>query len=65
MGYDLSNYPKRHRKKEIRPEVNADEVANVIIYTLDGAVMMSKLYENSNHLKIAVNHLNQYMKSLS
>ncbi|GAX40357.1 TetR family transcriptional regulator protein [Tolypothrix sp. NIES-4075] len=51
-------------KGEIRSDVDADEVATIIISTLEGAVMMSKLYEDSIHLKRAVNHLNQYIKSL-
>ncbi len=47
---------------EIRPEVNADEVATVMITLLEGAVMMSKLYDDSIHLERAIKHLNNYIK---
>ncbi|YAF95951.1 MAG: TetR family transcriptional regulator C-terminal domain-containing protein [Nodularia sp. CChRGM 3473] len=50
-------------KGEIRPEVNADEIATIITATLEGAIMMSKLYGNSIYMQRAVNHLNQYIKS--
>ncbi len=47
---------------EIRPEVKADEVATVMISLLEGAVMMSKLYDDSIHLERAIKHLNHYIK---
>lgn len=50
-------------KGEIRPEVNADEIATIITATLEGAIMMSKLYGDSIHMQRAVNHLNQYIES--
>jgi len=52
-------------KGEIRSDVDADEVATIVIATLEGAVMMSKLYGDSIHLERAINHLNKYIKSLS
>ena len=47
---------------EIRPEVKADEVATVMISLLEGAVMMSKLYDDSIHFDRAIKHLNHYIK---
>ncbi|MGF1672488.1 MAG: TetR family transcriptional regulator C-terminal domain-containing protein [Rivularia sp. (in: cyanobacteria)] len=47
---------------EIRPEINADEVATVMISLLEGAVMMSKLYDDSIHLERAIKHLNNYIQ---
>jgi AcrR family transcriptional regulator len=47
---------------EIRAEVNPDEVATVMITLLEGAVMMSKLYDDSIHLERAIKHLNNYIK---
>jgi AcrR family transcriptional regulator len=47
---------------EIRAQVNPDEVATVMITLLEGAVMMSKLYDDSIHLERAINHLNHYIK---
>lgn len=49
-------------KGEIRPTVDADEVATIIISTLEGAVMMSKLYGDSIHLQRVVNHLTEYIE---
>jgi TetR/AcrR family transcriptional regulator, transcriptional repressor for nem operon len=49
-------------KGEVRPDVNADEVATVLIATLEGAMMMSKLYGNSIHMERAVKHLNDYIE---
>ena len=34
-----------------------------MISTLEGAVMMSKLYGNSIHLERAIEHLNDYIES--
>jgi len=50
-------------KGEIRPTVNADEVATILISTLEGAVMMSKLYGDSIHIERVIQHLNHYLKS--
>ncbi|MCC5640175.1 TetR/AcrR family transcriptional regulator [Nostoc sp. CHAB 5844] len=48
-------------RNEIRPEVNADEVATIIIATLEGAMMMSKLYDDEIHMQRAITHLKQYI----
>jgi hypothetical protein len=48
-------------KGEIRSEVSADEIATIIIATLEGAIMMSKLYGDSIHMHRVINHLNQYL----
>jgi len=48
---------------EIRSTVDADEVASLMIATLEGAVMMSKLYGDSIHLERVINHLNDYLES--
>lgn len=50
-------------KGEIRPDVDADEIATIIIINLEGAIMMSKLYNNSIHMERAINHLNKYIES--
>ncbi|MFH7030312.1 MAG: TetR family transcriptional regulator C-terminal domain-containing protein [Heteroscytonema crispum UTEX LB 1556] len=49
-------------KGEVRPDVNADEVATILISTLEGAMMMSKLYGDSIHMERAVKHLNDYIE---
>ncbi|MEH2127277.1 TetR/AcrR family transcriptional regulator [Nostoc sp.] len=50
-------------KGEIRPEVSADEIATIIIATLEGGIMMSKLYGDSIHIHRVINHLNRYLKT--
>jgi AcrR family transcriptional regulator len=52
-------------KGEIHPQVNANEVATILISTLEGAIMMSKLYGDAIHMHRVVNHLNQYIKTLN
>lgn len=49
---------------EISSTVEADTVATIMISTLEGAIMMSKLYGDSIHMKRAVNHLTDYIKKL-
>lgn len=51
------------QKGEIRPTVNADEVATILISTLEGAVMMSKLYGDSIHIERVIQHLSHYIES--
>jgi AcrR family transcriptional regulator len=50
-------------RHEIRPEVDADSVATTMIATLEGAIMMSKLYDESAYIRRAVEHLNWYIDS--
>jgi TetR/AcrR family transcriptional repressor of nem operon len=51
------------KKGEIQPKINADEVATIIIITLEGAIMMSKLYGDAIHMQRAINHLHQYIEN--
>jgi len=46
---------------EIQATVEADTVTTVIISTLEGALMMSKLYDDPVHLERAIAHLNDYL----
>ena len=49
-------------RAEIRRDVNADEVATIIISTLEGGVMMSKLYGDTIHLERVINYLDDYVE---
>ena len=49
---------------ELRPDVNPRELASVITSTLEGAVMMSKLFRDPTHMRWAVDHLMRYLDSL-
>lgn len=50
-------------KGEVRENIEADAVATIVISTLEGAVMMSKLYGDGIHVKRAVQHLHAYLDS--
>lgn len=49
---------------ELQPAVNPDTVATILIATLEGALMMTKLYGDRIHLQRAQEHLQQYVDSL-
>jgi AcrR family transcriptional regulator len=51
------------KKGEVYPDVDADEIATIVIATVEGAVMMSKLYGDAIHLTRALNYLNQYLEN--
>src|SRR6185295_14341838 len=46
---------------EVRPGVDPDALATVMISTLEGAVMMSKLYDDEAHVARAAAHLRQHL----
>ncbi|NJL62798.1 MAG: TetR/AcrR family transcriptional regulator [Methylacidiphilales bacterium] len=51
------------KKGEIKPSIDVDEVVSIIISTLEGAVMMSKLCDDSIHVERAIKHLTNYIDS--
>lgn len=53
------------KKGEVRSQVEPDVVATVIISTIEGAIMMSKLERNGIHLVRVVDCLNNYLDSLA
>lgn len=48
---------------EIRPEADPDSVATMMIASLEGAIMMSKLYDDPMHIRRSVEHLKWYIES--
>ncbi|GAC1671778.1 MAG: TetR/AcrR family transcriptional regulator [Ktedonobacteraceae bacterium] len=50
-------------RAEIRPEVETEMVASVMISTLEGALMLSKLYDDTSHMQRAVAHLRHYIEA--
>lgn len=50
---------------ELDPETSPEALATVLISTLEGAVMMSKLYRDTIHTHRAVDHLTRYLGSLA
>ncbi len=55
---------KGRDRQEIRPDIDADEVAVILIATLEGAVMLSNLYKDPRHIKCAANHIIHYIETL-
>jgi AcrR family transcriptional regulator len=49
---------------EIRADVDADEVASVLVALLEGAVMLSNLYKDPVHMRRAASHCLQYIATL-
>jgi AcrR family transcriptional regulator len=52
------------RKGELRPEIDPEALASVVTATLEGAVMLSKLYGDPIHMRRAVDHLTAHVRSL-
>lgn len=49
---------------ELRPEIDADEVASLLIATLEGGVMLSKLYSDPVHIRRSAAHMSAYIDQL-
>src|SRR5260370_35601103 len=50
-------------RQEIRPGVDADVLATLLISTLEGAIMLSKLYGDNIHMSRVVEHLTGYIET--
>ena len=50
-------------KQEIRADVDADVVASLCISMLEGAIMLSKLYDDTMHMQRATEHLTRYIET--
>ena len=51
------------KRKEIRPDVNAKEVATLIISSLEGALVIARLEGNKEALLTAQSHLERYLET--
>jgi len=51
-------------RQQIRPGVDADEVASILISTLEGAIMLSNLYKDPRHIQRAADHIAHYIETL-
>jgi TetR/AcrR family transcriptional repressor of nem operon len=50
-------------RQQIRPGINADEVASILITTLEGAIMLSNLYKDPTHMQRAADHMARYIET--
>ena len=46
---------------QIRPEIVPDDLATFLIATLEGAIMLSKLYDDPRHMNRAVEYFQNYL----
>jgi TetR/AcrR family transcriptional repressor of nem operon len=51
------------KRKEIRPEIDAKEVATLIISSIEGALMIARLERNKEALLTAQSHLDRYLET--
>jgi TetR/AcrR family transcriptional regulator, transcriptional repressor for nem operon len=52
------------RQGEIVASTDIEQVSTIIFVTIEGAIMMSKLYSNDVYLDRAISHLHQYISDL-
>jgi TetR/AcrR family transcriptional regulator, transcriptional repressor for nem operon len=52
------------RRGEVASSADPDEVATIMVSTLEGGVLLSQLYGESVHVQRAVDHLGLYFESL-
>jgi TetR/AcrR family transcriptional regulator, transcriptional repressor for nem operon len=50
------------QRKEMK-QVNEDEVASVLISSIEGAIVMAKLYSDKKHIRRTVEHLKSYVRA--
>ncbi|HET7478018.1 MAG TPA: TetR/AcrR family transcriptional regulator [Rubrobacteraceae bacterium] len=53
------------RDGELRTDTDPREVASVVVATLEGALMISKLCDDPSHMQRAVGHLKGYIETLA
>lgn len=49
------------QKGEAREDADPEYVATVVVSTLEGALMLSKLYKNTEYMKRAIDHLKEFL----
>ena len=53
------------RNGELRPGKNPRETASVVVAALEGAVMLSRLYDDPTYMKRSMDHLKEHLRSLA
>lgn len=53
------------QRGELKRDANPYEVASLVTATLEGAIMLGKLYDDPIHMRRAVDHVKQYLGSLT
>ena len=50
---------------ELSPETDPRQTASVMVATLEGALMLSRLHDDPEHMRRAVEHLKRHLGSLA
>ena len=50
---------------ELSPDTDPRETASVVVATLEGALMLSRLHDDPAHMRRAVDHLKRHLRSLA
>ena len=53
------------RTGELEPDTDPRKTASVVVATLEGAIMLSRLYDNPAYMKSSVDHLKEHLGSLA
>jgi AcrR family transcriptional regulator len=53
------------RSGELSPEANPRQIASVVVAILEGALMLSKLCDDPQHMERSVEHLKRHLRSLA
>ena len=51
-------------RQELHADIDADEVASILIAMLEGAIMLSNLYKDPVHMKRAASHVVNYIETV-
>jgi TetR/AcrR family transcriptional repressor of nem operon len=54
---------KGKQRGELRPDLDPEEASTVIIATIEGAVMLSKLYGDTTYMERTLRHLQAYVQT--
>ena len=47
----------------VRPDTDAETVVSIMLATLEGAIMLAKLYDDPNYMERACDHMNRYIET--
>jgi TetR/AcrR family transcriptional repressor of nem operon len=50
---------------ELRPDSDPRMVATIVVATLEGAIMLTRLYDDPSHIRRATSHLRGYLEGLA
>jgi len=61
--YMVRTITKGIERGQIRPQINPEELTTFLIATLEGAIMLSKLYDDTRHMNRTVEYLDSYLET--